>query len=100
MENNLKRCYIACSDEKIKQGLCSCHLEIINSEFYGALDELFITDSEFDISEKEIIKAADEWVFNINGTKWSNNDNTAGDNFGSFIAGAKFILDKLNNHKS
>jgi len=36
------------------------------------------------------------------GGKWSNNDNTAGDNMGSFIAGAKMVLDYLNekNEKS
>jgi hypothetical protein len=37
-----------------------------------------------------ILAAADDWVFNINGGKWSNNDNTAGDNFASFVAGAKY----------
>jgi hypothetical protein len=31
-------------------------------------------------------------VFDINGNKWSNNDNTAGDNYGSFIAGVEYIL--------
>jgi hypothetical protein len=44
-----------------------------------------------DVSD-EIREAADEWVFEINGMKWSNNDDTAGDNFGSFIAGAKWVL--------
>lgn len=42
--------------------------------------------------EKEIQQAADLWVFKENGHKWSNNDNTAGDNFGSFMQGAKFVL--------
>jgi len=35
---------------------------------------------------------AENWVFTLNGHKWSNNDNTAGDNYGSFMAGAKTIL--------
>ncbi|MFN7295185.1 MAG: hypothetical protein ACK5T9_02880 [Bacteroidota bacterium] len=30
---------------------------------------------------------ADKYVFKINGHRWSNNDNTAGDNFGSYKAG-------------
>lgn len=30
---------------------------------------------------------AEKWVFETNGMKWSNNDNTAPDNYGSFIAG-------------
>ena len=37
----------------------------------------------------EIEEAATEWVFDTNGHKWSNNDDTAGDNYGSFINGAK-----------
>lgn len=39
---------------------------------------------------KAIEKAAEKWVFETNGHVWSNNDDTAGDNFGSFIAGAKW----------
>ena len=38
----------------------------------------------------ELEEAANKWVFEINGNKWSNNDNTAGDNYGSFITGAKW----------
>jgi hypothetical protein len=30
---------------------------------------------------------AEEWVFEINGHKWSNNDNSAGDNYGSYKEG-------------
>lgn len=37
-----------------------------------------------------IREEADKWVFEENGAKWSNNDDTAGDNHGSFIAGANF----------
>lgn len=43
----------------------------------------------------DINVAADNWVFEENGMRWSNNDDSAGDNFGSFIAGAKFVLNKL-----
>ena len=39
---------------------------------------------------KKLVEAAEKWVFDTNSHKWSNNDNTAGDNFGSFIAGAKW----------
>ena len=41
----------------------------------------------------DILKAAEKWVFETNGHRWSNNDATAGDNFGSFLAGAKFALE-------
>jgi len=50
-------------------------------------------------SDDEIREAADEWVFDKNGMKWSNNDDTAGDNFGSFIAGAKWVANRLSNER-
>lgn len=40
-------------------------------------------------------EAADRWVFETNGHKWSNNDDTAGDNFGSFKAGAEWQAKRL-----
>ena len=40
--------------------------------------------------KQETLDAAHEWVFETNGHKWSNNDDTAGDNYGSFIAGAEW----------
>lgn len=47
-----------------------------------------------------INEAAHEWVFEKNGEKWSNNDDTAGDNFSSFIAGAKWMLEKIDEEKN
>lgn len=52
------------------------------------------------VSDKEIREAADEWIFGENGMKWSNNDNTAGDNHGSFMAGAKWAIQKLEADKA
>jgi len=40
------------------------------------------------MTQETMEKGAEKWVFETNGHKWSNNDDTAGDNFGSFIAGA------------
>lgn len=48
----------------------------------------------------DIYEAADKQVFEINGDKWSNNDNSAGDNYGSFIAGVKQIIDNLNKENN
>ena len=49
-------------------------------------------------SDEEIIEdGADTWVFKTNSMKWSNNNDEAGDNFGSFIAGAKWMRDKILN---
>ena len=47
-------------------------------------------------NKKEIRDIKIDLVFEKNGQKWSNNDDTAGDNFGSFIEGAKWVLDKMN----
>jgi hypothetical protein len=42
------------------------------------------------IKKQETIEdGANKWVFETNADRWSNNDDTAGDNYGSFIAGAK-----------
>jgi hypothetical protein len=45
--------------------------------------------------EETLEEAALKWVFETNGHKWSNNDDTAGDNYGSFIAGAKYMTERM-----
>jgi hypothetical protein len=45
--------------------------------------------------KETIEESAERWVFDINGHKWSNNNDTAGDNYGSFIAGYKLAQDKF-----
>jgi transposase len=51
----------------------------------------------YEESKKEttLEDAAYEWTFTINGGKWSNNDDTAGDNYGSFIAGARWQAEQI-----
>lgn len=44
-------------------------------------------DNIRDMSKDKVDDLASEWVFETNGSKWSNNDDTAGDNYGSFKAG-------------
>lgn len=62
-----------------------------------ALDEEYKTYKDRGkISEEDIREAATKWVFETNGDKWSNNNNECGDNLGSFIAGAEWVLEKLN----
>jgi hypothetical protein len=41
---------------------------------------------------------AEEWVFEINGHKWSNNDNSVGDNYGSYKEGFNKAME-LNKDK-
>jgi hypothetical protein len=48
------------------------------------------------MNNKETLEeAAEKWVFETNGHKWSNNDDTAGDNYGSFIAGYKLAQERM-----
>lgn len=47
----------------------------------------------------EKTEAANEWVFETNGHRWSNNDDSAGDNYGSFLAGVDWLLKRLENKK-
>ena len=42
--------------------------------------------------QETLEEVAEKWVFETNGHKWSNNDDTAGDNYGSFVAGYKEAL--------
>ena len=44
--------------------------------------------------EETLEDFAEKWVFETNGHKWSNNDDTAGDNYGSFIAGFKLAQER------
>ena len=44
--------------------------------------------------KETIEESAERWVFDTNGHKWSNNDDTAGDNYGSFIAGYKLAQER------
>lgn len=63
------------------------HCETINLQF--------ITNLSIDITT--IHDAAYEYVF-VNSTKnWSNNNNEAGDNYGSFVTGALWVLNHLNS---
>ena len=48
--------------------------------------ERFIANAK----QETLEEAAEIWVFETNGHKWSNNDDTAGDNYASFKRGAKW----------
>lgn len=47
------------------------------------------------MTQETLEEAAEKWVFETNSHKWSNNDDTAGDNYGSFIAGAKWQAERM-----
>lgn len=45
--------------------------------------------------QETVEEAAEKWVFETNSHKWSNNDNSAGDNYGSFLNGAKWQAERM-----
>ena len=47
----------------------------------------------------DLDELVDEWVFETNGHKWSNNDNTTGDNYGSFKEGFQKALELMGDKK-
>jgi len=64
--------------------------ETIGKEFYESADKVIVVKRQETLEE-----AAEKWVFETNGHKWSNNDNTAGDNYGSFKEGAKWQSERM-----
>ena len=50
-----------------------------------------------EISDEDIREGAEKWVFETNGHKWSNNNDEAGDNYGSFMEGIKWYREQLKN---
>ena len=50
------------------------------------------------MKKQTIEEAADNYVFITNGHKFSNNDNTAGDNYKSFIDGANWYKENNFNY--
>ena len=54
---------------------------------------------EMEISDEDIREGAEKWVFETNGHKWSNNNDEAGDNYGSFMEGVKWYREQLKNKK-
>jgi hypothetical protein len=52
-----------------------------------------------DPKQETIDDAATKWVFETNGHRWSNNDDTAGDNYGSFKAGAEWMRQQMESLK-
>jgi hypothetical protein len=60
---------------------------------YEGIDVIVLNKPEE--PKQETLDAAHEWVFETNGHNWSNNDDTAGDNYGSFIAGAEWQAERM-----
>lgn len=67
--------------------------DICDDELIDIFEKIVINRNKLIIDNEMIVLAADEYVFEQNSHKWSNNNNEAGDNYGSFLAGIKWILD-------
>jgi len=81
--------------EYVKCTFCEGTGQIVSSTTisgFKTCDCINITQEE---PQQESLDAAHEWVFETNGHKWSNNDDTAGDNYGSFKAGAKWQAERM-----
>ena len=50
------------------------------------------------MKQETLEEAAEKWVFETNGNKWSNNDDTCGDNYSSFMAGAEWQKEQAERH--
>jgi hypothetical protein len=87
----------SCESVEVKHfGTCCGNQSInqcINCEKYNPIYKLIIPQEE--PKQETVEEAAEKWVFETNGHKWSNDDDTAGDNYGSFREGAKWMLEKL-----
>jgi hypothetical protein len=46
-------------------------------------------------TQETLEEAAEKWVFETNGHKWSNNDDSSGDNYGSFKEGANWQAQRM-----
>jgi hypothetical protein len=51
------------------------------------------------MNKETIEEAAEKGVFETNGHRWSNNDDTAGDNYGSFKEGVKWAEEQMEKLK-
>lgn len=80
--------------EENKDGsIIECIKDIIKKQLntIGELQKIILSLSRSKITNDGLLEdAANNWVFEINGDKWSNNNNEVGDNYGSFVAGARW----------
>ena len=77
------------------QGQCDCGLSTCKQMFFTY--KIIIPKEE--PKQETLEEAAERWVFDTNGHKWSNNDDTAGDNYNSFIKGAKWQQERMYNEE-
>lgn len=78
-----------------KNSVCTmdCGYEEVS---YAKLIEPIVVKEDEEYSHIPIEhRLATEWVFETNGDKWSSNDDTAGDNYGSFIEGYNKAMETL-----
>jgi hypothetical protein len=106
-----KEMYIPQSNGKISDGRISHELSLNQSDNTLPFYKIIIPQEEpkelpplpYEYKPEDCLKetleeAAEKWVFETNGHKWSNNDDSAGDNYSSFKAGVKWQEERTCNH--
>jgi len=88
-ETELKSCYqkLGITDSNVLKDVVEAQEQVKNCSIPDVVKSL--------PNDEQIADAANHWVFDLNGNKWSNNDDTAGDNYGSFQAGVKWLKERL-----
>lgn len=66
--------------------------DICDDELIDIFEKIVIIRNKLIVDNETIVSAADDYIFEQNSHKWSNNNDEAGDNYGSFIAGVKWLL--------
>jgi hypothetical protein len=85
----------AIDDEFLKWFVNNPSCEFLKTYWNPLNNEYDYLQPQEESKQETLEEAAEKWVFETNGHKWSNNDNTAGDNYGSFKAGANWRAEKM-----
>lgn len=89
------------TEQQVKTIIGKAQMLDWDDKFLFSEDYLIKSETAIELPiDDEIYNEASNWVFRKNPMKWSTNDDTAGDNMGSFINGAKWMRNKILNLKS
>jgi hypothetical protein len=106
VKNNFKKILVMTLHEKadkllsVREDLYEMHFHKVDREWLiEAMVDFSMQLPKKELSDEDIREGAEKWVFETNGHKWSNNNDEAGDNYGSFMEGVKWYREQLKNKK-
>jgi hypothetical protein len=106
VKNNFKKILVMTLHEKAdkllsaREDLYEMHFHQVDREWLiEAMVDFSMQLPKKELSDEDIREGAEKWVFETNGHKWSNNNDEAGDNYGSFMEGVKWYREQLKNKK-